>query len=733
MKKTSRHLAVVLSVLSVGAAGSELGQTWKANPFSATWNTSDANWTPNETWQGGAAVFGESSQKNVNVSGTVSATGLSFTTDGYTVGGEGALLFPETTEIAVADGVTATLAAAATGTVQKTGGGTLVLTGRTSLGRVVTAGGTLRLAGGLHSVTGFSRPGNANVTLEADGGMLQTVGGGFPLANGSFAHVKVGTGGLHLLISNGTGYGAVFESGVADGVDGGVHFYGKELANWWPARATSYTGGTYWENSEFGTSPWVVIGGTVDTLGAIPAEPTDNLFINASHGRIHLGDNIVLHRNRDIVIGTNNTLSISVGSGHTARICGRIHGSDGHDTTTRLFTRESYAANGKGTEWRGTLALAPGANRTNRIGRLTVDLPVLIESGVTLLTGTGYGIGYGAYDSTIPLNVEAHTADYSETKGVLTVTGGVLRVAESRHVVLREHAQVRVTGGSLEMSGSEYLNGLSGHSRTTVSGTGRLDLNVLRLSQSPGLGEDGLPLTSVNVCTGGVLRLRNFYIDIGKNDTMNLDGSLNLDGGTVMPISNHDSFLGTGAKTWNRILVRVCAGGAIFDTDGFNVTVKNPLLSGTTADGGLVKRGLGTLTLASTNLYNGVTRVEAGLLAFTHKQGCPGGGFAFSAATLAAQPVGTPLVTVAGAVTFREGCGLCIEDADRLDLTTFGKPRTLVTAGEPFTSVPPVTFVASDGTMCGTGNGWGGWNVMRSSDGCSLLLSGNPGTVVILR
>lgn len=379
------------------------------------------------------------------------------------------------------------------------------------------------------------------------------------------------------------------------------------------------------------------------------------------------------------------------------------------------------------------MALAPGENRTNRIGRLTVDLPVLIESGVTLLTGTGTGVGYGAYDSTVPLNVEAHTTAYSETKGVLTVTGGVLRVMESRLAILREYAQVRVTGGSLEMAGSEYLNGLSGHARTTVSGTGCLELNALRLSQSPGLGEDGLPLTSVNVCTGGVLRLRNFYIDIGANDNMNLDGSLNLDGGTVMPIANNGNFLGTGAKTWNRILVRVCAGGAIFDTDGFNITVKNPLLSGAASDGGLTKRGLGTLTLANTNLYNGVTRAEAGQLAFTHKQGCPDGGFAFSAATLAAQPVGTPLVTAVGAVTFREGCGLCIEDADRLDLATFGKPRTLVTAGEPFTSVPPVTFVASDGTMCGTGNGWGGWSVMRSSDGCSLLLSGNPGTVVILR
>lgn len=729
MKKASRRLAVILSVLSVGAAESEQVQTWKANPVSATWNASDANWTPNETWQGGAAVFGESSRKNVNVSGTVSATGLFFTADGYAVGGDGALSFPGTTEIAVADGVTATLAAAATGTVQKTGGGTLVLTGRTSLGKVVTAGGTLRLAGGLHSVTGFSRPGNANVTLEADGGMLQTVGVGYPLEQWSFAHVKVGAGGLHLLISNGTGYGAVFETGVSEGVDGGVHFYGKDLANWWPARATSYTGGTYWENSEFGSTPWVVIGGTVDTLGAIPAEPSDNLFINANHGRIHLGDNIVLHRNRDIVIGTNNTLSISVGSGKTARICGRIHGSDGHDATTRLFTRESYAKEGTGTDWRGTLALAPGENRTNRIGRLTVDLPVLIESGVTLLTGTGTGIGYGTYDSTVPLNVEAHTTDYSETKGILTVTGGVLRVVESRHVVLREHAQVRVTGGSLEMAGGEYLNGLSGHARTTVSGMGRLELNALRLSQSPGLDKDGLPLTSVNVCTGGVLRLLNFYIDVGKNDNMDLDGSLNLDGGTVMPISNHGNFLGEDKKTWSRILVRVCAGGAIFDTDGFNIWVKNPLLSGATVDGGLVKRGLGTLTLTSTNLYNGVTRVEAGQLAFTHKQGCPDGGFVFSAATLAAQPVGTPLVTAVGAVTFREGCGLRIENVDRIDRETFGRRRTLVTAGEPFTSVPPVTFIASDGTTVDSGAGWA---VRLSADRRSLRLT-NAGLLVILR
>lgn len=726
--------AVVMGMLSAGVAFG--GQTWKANPASAFWNLTDANWTPGDTWAGGSAAFGESSVKNVAVSGVVSVTNVSFTADGYTVGGDGVLEFPGTdavpAEIAVADGVTATLAAAATnavptGTVRKTGGGTLVLAGATSLGNVAMTGGTLRLADGLHVVAGFSREGSASTQFEADGGMLNVLGGD---GLGSFTTARIGVGGLHLLRGSGVvpRHRQSLVSGVTDGVDGGVHFYGSDLCYFYPNSA-SYTGGFHFENSEWGTNPFVSIFRRDDAFGAVPPVPADNIFFHASYGRLHFGEALNIHTNRDVLIDRDCTACFSVqSSSMLVRVQGRIHGPEGYDHTVRVFTRSSHWNDYK-QDWKGTLVLSPGDGRTNRIGRLTVDLPVRIESGVTLLTCTNNVPEGGIYKNVVPLDIESGM-DYVETKGVLTVAGGELRVTEkNRYVVLKSCGQMRVTGGLFTMPG-EFLNGLGSAARTFIGGRGRMEVEWLRLTQFRGFDSDGDPMCAVTVSTGGVLRLRKFYLDENQQSPHN--GSLNLDGGVVMPKGNEGNFLGTGGWKWTNVLVRVCAGGAVFDTDGFNATVRCPLQSGVAVDGGLVKRGAGTLTLASTNTYNGITRVEAGKLAFTDETGYPGGSLEFPAATLMVQPFGTPLVT-AKTLSFRDGCGIRIVDAERLDLATFGKPRMLVTATTPFTSVPPITFVASDGTIRGTENGWGGWTVVRSADGCSLLLSGNPGTIVILR
>ncbi len=62
----------------------------------------------------------------------------------------------------------------------------------------------------------------------------------------------------------------------------------------------------------------------------------------------------------------------------------------------------------------------------------------------------------------------------------------------------------------------------------------------------------------------------------------------------------------------------VRTGGAVIDTNGQTVTVSQGLLHdpslGATVDGGLVKRGLGTLTLSGSNTYTGLTTVTGGHL-----------------------------------------------------------------------------------------------------------------------
>ena len=53
-------------------------------------------------------------------------------------------------------------------------------------------------------------------------------------------------------------------------------------------------------------------------------------------------------------------------------------------------------------------------------------------------------------------------------------------------------------------------------------------------------------------------------------------------------------------------------GGAIIDSNGFDVTIAQPLVAGGT--GGLTKNGAGTVTLSGANTYTGATTVNAGTL-----------------------------------------------------------------------------------------------------------------------
>jgi autotransporter-associated beta strand protein len=101
------------------------------------------------------------------------------------------------------------------------------------------------------------------------------------------------------------------------------------------------------------------------------------------------------------------------------------------------------------------------------------------------------------------------------------------------------------------------------------------------------------------------------------SNTNNGTRTFNFNGGTLRATGDSAAFfnLGTGSAFAN-----VRDGGAIIDTNGFNVTVAQALqhsniVGDQVIDGGLTKNGTGTLNLNGVNSFTGLTTVNAGTLA----------------------------------------------------------------------------------------------------------------------
>ena len=146
--------------MAAALVASAADYTWLASPVSGNWLT-DANWDLgawDETATANKAVFGASAQTSVDVNGDVTASSVAVDGADYAFGGTGTLTLNGPFNVAADRMVSFSAPIAQTSGVlaerlNKTGAGTLTLTGGGTLGRIGLAAGRLELRGGTYTVT----------------------------------------------------------------------------------------------------------------------------------------------------------------------------------------------------------------------------------------------------------------------------------------------------------------------------------------------------------------------------------------------------------------------------------------------------------------------------------------------------------------------------------------------------------------------------------------------------
>jgi autotransporter-associated beta strand protein len=217
-------------------------------------------------------------------------------------------------------------------------------------------------------------------------------------------------------------------------------------------------------------------------------------------------------------------------------------------------------------------------NATANTSFLT-DATVNVKSGGQLIAGTSIVTGTTATGSGSILNI-AGTVEIASTGSSLILNNTGAITADSSITLS--------SGGNITFTNVDNTNGIrfgpaTGSSNPLTQLTGTLNLN------------------------GGIATLNKIFVGGGYSGGAIYNSYVNLNGGTLTALRDQVDFM-EGLTSAN-----VKAGGAIFDTNGKNITVSQALIADSTS-GGLEKKGSGTLTLDATSTYTGDTLVNSGTL-----------------------------------------------------------------------------------------------------------------------
>jgi len=595
--------------------------------------------------------------------------------------------------------------------VAATGNNNWMFVGQGNLGN-----GTYNLAdtsasGG--SLTGFG-PGSGSLNV---GGPTTTTGGRLIVGDGgtSTGVFNMNTSGTLKMEENGIGL-ILGNGGTSTGtfrLDGGTV----------QSNSTSNTGIAILAGTNGADANFLMSGGTVNVTGGVWAgdnnagtqgliDITGGTFTGSANGTgTQAGQNYI---GRGLGQGTFNvsgTADVSLtGSTHigysttaTAGTAGTLAVSGGTFLNTGELRIGSSAGN--------TVAAASSGTFNVSGGTATVTANLVFGRGNDagdLTTGQGTVSGTGTLNVGGDL-VLAYAG--SNNLGQLTVNGGTVNVATTaeKWLIVNQwdtaRGQLTVDSGNLNLNANSDVrfsrNGSTGASSVTLNG------GAITSYSGNGTGSATSGLVDLNLA-GGAAADNTFHLNGGTLTISAITSTVttgtrtfNFNGGTLKASNTSANFLNLGTGT-GVARANVRDNGAIIDSNGFDITIPQPLelsnVSGDLLTGGLTKLGAGKLTLSGANTYTGATNVNAGTLNID--------GTLASNVVVAIGGTLTGIGSTTGSLTFNSGSTLLTSTTAPLvaNGVTFSGPTTLVFDGIPDNGNQYVLFQYGAGGVTGLSN-----------------------------
>ena len=265
---------------------------------------------------------------------------------------------------------------------------------------------------------------------------------------------------------------------------------------------------------------------------------------------------------------------------------------------------------------------------------------LIIDSGGSITNGSYEDVGQNGTDAgALTLKGTGSLSTTSDFNlGDLDSSTGTLNVSNSATLTMNAffigsaNAGGSTASGTVNQSGgtiteiSTAVGEFAIGGRTSAAGVGVYNMSGGTLTANAGLRVGGTGTGTLNQSGGTINAIQGINIAriAGSFGTNNLNGGtlstfnvssstginavFNFNGGTLQA-----NFSPASAWMSGGIQANILAGGAIIDSSNNNVTISTPLLAGS-ANGGLTKKGSGTLILSGTNTFTGPITNNAGTL-----------------------------------------------------------------------------------------------------------------------